>query len=657
MRIDIFEDEIDQQPRQQSSMQDWVQEKVKIAKLSRSVFDIWQKKQKEMERAGERVSTDSFNEWLDDFFGGREIPKYTEHDVTGTKPKRFITKVVKAALAAKPKKGSTKGPDITSYLKQMSAPQLSKLLKMVEGVNQNNKTIIERGPMPQRNGMPDLYALARIINQSPNKPAIIQQIKQILANQNQQNNPQNSYARNKIQSIKGKYGLQAKRKPVSKESVDPFESLFDSELQRLDEEAQYPSFCTLTESQLLIEATKKNTHMEHLEDLVFNNGYEGAKEALAYIEQVKNMLADGTGTTGAITTKWDGAPAIICGIDPEDGKFFVGTKAVFSKEPKLAKSAATLKKFYGDNPGLYEILTLALRHLPKLGISGVLQGDFMFDQASLERAVIDGERMITFTPNTITYAAKADSDIGREIARAKIGIVFHTRYTGDTLADMTAEFGISVAGLNQTKDVWFDDAVYKDLTGIASLKPDELAKINKGIAQAEATMNKLRPEKFDVVIKDREFARLVKPFINQMIRGGKLVGNPLAFLKDFLDFYKEKMNNEIEKIKAEKGENNVGVKNRLKKIKKKEEFIEDNSNALLGVLAVYKKLAELKGMLMAKLQQVEGLGTFVKNGDGYDVTTPEGFVVIGHDGSAVKLVDRIEFTQRNFNSSQKWRKK
>jgi hypothetical protein len=56
----------------------------------------------------------------------------------------------------------------------------------------------------------------------------------------------------------------------------------------------------------------------------------------------------------------------------------------------------------------------------------------------------------------------------------------------------------------------------------------------------------------------------------------------------------------------------------------------------------------MKSVLLRKLQQVEGIGTFQKTNNGYKVTTPEGFVAIGHDGGAVKLVDRLEFSRQNF---------
>ena len=136
--------------------------------------------------------------------------------------------------------------------------------------------------------------------------------------------------------------------------------------------------------EIVAEATQegKNTHLEHIEDLVFLQGKSGAQSALKYINSVRDMLENG-GDSGSITVKWDGAPAIFAGTDPSDGKFFVGTKGVFSKTGKLVKSTADLDK-YGYSGGLRDKLTLALEQLPKLGIQGVLQGDMMYTKAEQE---------------------------------------------------------------------------------------------------------------------------------------------------------------------------------------------------------------------------------------------------------------------------------
>lgn len=408
---------------------------------------------------------------------------------------------------------------------------------------------------------------------------------------------------------------------------------------------------------LLCEAAEgKNLHLEHIEDLVFNEGYLGAQRALNYLESVRQMLADGAGSASArITVKWDGAPAIICGTDPADGKFFVGTKSVFSKtDPKVCKSSKDIKKFYGEQTGLAEKLELALKHLSKLGIGGVLQGDLMFTPGSLEQATIDGEEVYTFTPNTITYAVPVNSELGKKVASSKIGIIFHTAYDGASLPEMTASFGAEVAGLNRVNDVWFDDATYKDLTGVASFTPQENRAVASTLRAAASTLKKLKQQKFDIILGNPEFSKYIKPFINNMVRGGEQVGDPIAFLNQFLEFYRGKMQAEIEKLKG--GAESKSAQDRIAKIAQNEQFVEDNSNTLLGILAIYKRIIEAKMLILNKLQSIESIGTFIKTDTGYRVTAPEGFVAIGHDGGAVKLVNRIEFSRQNFSATKTWKK-
>ena len=320
---------------------------------------------------------------------------------------------------------------------------------------------------------------------------------------------------------------------------------------------QTPEFL-LTES--------KNVHLEHLEDLIFNAGYNGAMQAVDYIESLRAMLGEGTGTTTKLTVKWDGSPAIICGVDPADSRFFVGTKAVFSKDSKACKSAKDIERFYGDQPDLAEILGSALKYLPKLGIGGVLQGDLLFKEGWVNTVSVNDEDCYVFTPNTITYAVPVNSQLGQQIAKAKIGIIFHTSYEGGSIQDMKATFGVNVSGLNQHSDVWFDDATYKDYTGVASLTPTEDRKIKKYLDATVATIEKIGQQRFDVIITNKEFSRMIKPFVNKMIRAGSQVTDPTGFIKDFVSHYNTEMTKDITDPTSRKAQN------RLIKIKEKEQY-------------------------------------------------------------------------------------
>ena len=392
----------------------------------------------------------------------------------------------------------------------------------------------------------------------------------------------------------------------------------------------------------------KNLHLEHAEDLIFDQGYDGAVKALKYIDAVVDVLEQGQGKS-KLTVKWDGAPAIFAGIDPDDGKFFVGTKGVFNtKEPKMVKSKEDLSQ-YGD--GLAKKLDVAFEQLKDLGIGNVLQGDLLFTEDDVKLDNIGGEPHYVFTPNTITYAVPADSDLGERIAGAKMGIVFHTTYTGETRADMTAQFGADVNGLNRTNNVWFDDATMKNVTGTATLTDQEQSVINKYITNVARLMETISKDEFDIITSP-DVGKMLKIYMNQRVRGGQAVDNPEEFIKGFVEFYTQRLQKEIDGLKS--GNESPAAQRRMEKIQRQEQFVQQNMPTLVKIVSVYKGLIDLKTMLVKKLNKLEGLaGTFIKTDNGYRVTDPEGFVAI-NGKEAVKLVDRLEFSKENFNAVKNW---
>jgi len=251
-----------------------------------------------------------------------------------------------------------------------------------------------------------------------------------------------------------------------------------------------------------------------------------------------------------------------------------------------------------------------------------------------------------FTPNTITYAVPTNTGIGERIGRAKLGIIFHTSYEGPDIANLKASYGVNTASFTPHKDVWFDDATYKDYTGVASLTPQEDSHITKMLFAATQTLEKVGKAKIDAVLGDRQFSKTIKPFVNQQVRKGEQITDPNKFLKDFMLYYTDIHMKDIEALKG--GIDSPAARARLDKIKEKEQWIADNANTLTGILAVYKRIIEMKMFLINKLSKVDSIGTFQKTSDGYRVTSPEGFVALGHDGGAVKLVDRLEFSRTNF---------
>lgn len=384
----------------------------------------------------------------------------------------------------------------------------------------------------------------------------------------------------------------------------------------------------------LLEA--KNVHLEHLEDEILNKGIQGAESALAFLEGVAGMLRGHSNKKYNVTVKWDGAPAIFCGTDPQTGKFFVGTKAVLSKKtPKIIYSPADAQKYYGDQPGLADALTAAITHLPKLGIKGILQGDMMFGPGDVEEKTIAGGKMVTFKPNTILYAVPTNSELAAKIKRAKMGIIFHTRYSGNSLNDLSSSFGVDVSSLNKTSDVWYDDATYKDASGTVTFTAQEEQAIEQAILSARSLLGKIDKSAFNSLLSNKTLIGMFKMYINQRIREGK------HFDLGFADGLKKFIESRIEKEKT---------KPETKQAKKEKyiQMINEHKNVIDSLIAFQKQVNDAKIMVIKKLNAVNSIGTFLPVGNNYQVTAPEGFVAIDHVGNAVKLVDRLEFSRANF---------
>lgn len=408
---------------------------------------------------------------------------------------------------------------------------------------------------------------------------------------------------------------------------------------------------------MLVEADDgKNVHMTHVEDLVFYKGYQGVKQAINHLAQTAEMLA-GTSEAGTISVKWDGKPAVIAGKDPKDGKFFVGTKGVFAKTPKLNKTTADIRKNHAGIPGLQQKLFVALKYLRKLDFDGILQGDIMFTKGDLTSEDINGEPHVVFKPNEIAYAVPAGSDLANQLLSAEIGVVWHTLYSGGPeMSDMTASFGAPAPAGN--KNVWSQDADYRDLTGRATMTGRETAQVANGLDKLQGILQKINANRFNTLMKNEEFKEHIEPFVNSKIRADlPQVGNANAFLKEFIDYYDSKKQAEIDKLKDGGASDKTAsgwspaAEARISKIEATRAFIEDNSNTLLSILAVYKQIIQVKTILLKKLNMIEGIQAFYKTDNGYDVAGPEGFVAIDHVGGAVKLINRLEFSRRNFLAS------
>ena len=413
----------------------------------------------------------------------------------------------------------------------------------------------------------------------------------------------------------------------------------------------------LTFSELLTEDKGgKNLHLEHLEDEILNYGVSGGRAAINFLQSLRDMLSGASRSSTNMTVKWDGAPAIFAGIDPEDGKFFVAKKSVFNVSPKLYK---TSKEIDDDLSGaLNEKFKVALAELSKLGIKGVLQGDLMFTN-DISKETIEGVSYYTFQPNTIVYAVPVDSPLGKIMNTAKVGVVWHTTYTGDKLQDMKASFGADISKLSKPSTVWMDDATYKDVSGKATFTQKETDAVTKILSQTGKTFQKINSPLLKQFLNLQNSLTGVlsgaslKTYNNSKVRAGEIIKNPKQQASGYVKWVENSIQKQIDKVKSDKG------KEKYKNMQK--EYVRDfkkHTNNLTQVITFQNLLVDAKMQIVKKLNSVKGLtDTFIRTPNGYKVTNPEGYVAIDRvGGTAVKLVDRMEFSFNNFTAIKAWDK-
>ena len=387
----------------------------------------------------------------------------------------------------------------------------------------------------------------------------------------------------------------------------------------------------------------KNTHLIHIEDDIFEDGRAGGRDSLNFLASVVNMLAGSAPGKMAVTTKWDGAPAVFTGINPENGKFFVATKSLFNVSPKINHTPADIRRNHSG--GLADKLQVALKELPKLGIKGILQGDMMFGPGDVKKEKIDGESMFTFTPNTITYAVPVNSKFGSRIKQAKMGIVFHTAYKGKTIRDLKASFGVSVKGLKKTSSVWFDDATFRNTTGRAMFTASETVAIRKALDEAQSRLKTVG--RYADTLRDRtDVIPDLNRFINLKVREGKTDFSSA----EFMDWFMKERNVLVGSLKTTKGK-------QRRRAEKDDAvgFMFQTQADLQKLFQFRSSVTKVKIMLVRKLEQIQGIGTFTRTDDGFKVTAPEGFVAVDIlSNKALKLVDRLEFSRNNFTAAKNW---
>lgn len=410
-------------------------------------------------------------------------------------------------------------------------------------------------------------------------------------------------------------------------------------------ETSFGSFFEQASEQIILREQAEGvlTHLTHLEELVLTSKKQGLDIAIQFLKELYEVLKGKTDSKTFVSIKIDGAPAVTAGFNPENNKFFVGTKSIGNVNPKINYTDEDIDRNHGHAPGLVNKLKLALKYLPYVIKSGVYQGDFLFDSKDLKVQNINNEDLILFKPNTITYAVDQHSALGQRILNSKIGVVFHTKYSGINLKSLKKSSDVSVTEFNQTPDVFADDAKFKDMSGLATFTKDESDKFESLVDACQVAGNRIKWEE----IPETVYTNL-NIFINSLIRQGRFVQKPLDEYNNFVQWVNEKGKKAIDQLKSEKG--------KQKKQDLLNEFIktiQQNQKDILNLFNLSKKLEQTKMMFISKYNSAIKTKQFLTQPDGsLKVTAPEGYVAVDNLGNMVKFVSRLDFSAANFSISK-----
>jgi len=386
---------------------------------------------------------------------------------------------------------------------------------------------------------------------------------------------------------------------------------------------------------------QKNTHMTHIEDKVLYGGVDGTRQAILALRSLRDMVAGVK--DGNVSVKWDGAPAVFAGIDPRDNKFFVAKKGIFNATPKVYKTDSDIDD---DTSGdLNSKLKAALKYLPELGIKGVVQGDFLFDSSEIKTKKLKGKMYVTFHPNTIVYAVPSGTEAAKKVKAAKIGVVWHTTYTGSSFETMKASYGVDTTKFRNSKNVWSQDAMLRDMTQFTMTKKDT-EEVNVHLSNCGRIFNKISSTTLRTLENNGNLAQLIETFNNTYVRKGEVIGNTKTHVDKLIAHIKQKFQKEIDKRKSEKGK--TAQQKKLDDVL--QFFSPQNKISLQMMFDLQKSIVLAKLKIINILNRLNGAQTFLKTRDGYKVTGQEGYVAIDKlGGDAVKIVDRMEFSYANFS--------
>lgn len=386
----------------------------------------------------------------------------------------------------------------------------------------------------------------------------------------------------------------------------------------------------------LCETVDKNTHLEHVEDLLFLRGLSGAQIAVDILTTLTDMFSGEPHDSIEISIKWDGSPSIICGTNPENGKFFIATKSIFNKTPKLNY---TQDDVVNNHSGYVATALLdCLAFLPSLNIEGILQGDLLFTKKDIKPLFQNNEKFVSFRRNVLTYAVPAESAAGMKISSCDLGVAFHTKYVGTTINNLRAQF-LSNPKLSSS-NIWLADCSVKFNSNSPLLLNQESTKIRNLLNNVRFYMIKLSAQDVSVITDNSALKILISRYVNSCVKDG--ISSPSV--SGLTNFIQMKYKNDEAILKTDRGR-----LNKQKNLQSMVEFLNTHASLIQTMFSLFYTIVDCKTILLHALSRIEHTDSFLDTPEGMIKSPPEGFVISDATGNVVKLIDRMVFSRANFN--------
>ena len=304
----------------------------------------------------------------------------------------------------------------------------------------------------------------------------------------------------------------------------------------------------------------KNLHLEHIEDLMLMFGTDGIKESFDYIDDLVRTFSANPSGNRNISTKWDGAPAIFCGPDPYDGRFFVAKKGIFNKKPKLYKSITEIdedKLAEGLKTTFKSVFTYMKPIYDSGKLKDVVQGDFLFESGGRTLKRVHGEDCVLFKPQLIVYCIPKHDELYEKAKRCKLCVVIHAKYPAagaKHVSDLSVNFGFD-ASQHSTEDCLIISPFTSELGKSMIITPAEKRKLIE-YKEVSMRLSSQCGSFLNTIASDYDnkwgVSYLLKQYFNARVREGQKVNSASVFYRDFINYFETKFRDEIAKKAQDK---------------------------------------------------------------------------------------------------------